>query len=60
MSEKFIALYEGLLLSHIDLGFQRTLPVLNKVSVCELRGPVLPCQQKLPQAKCDYVPIALI
>lgn len=47
MSKKFIALYEGLVLSGIDLGFQRTLPVLDKVSVCELEGHVLPLPTKV-------------
>jgi len=60
MSKKFIAHYEGLVLSGIDLGFQRTLPVLNKVSVCELEDMFYLCQQKLPQAKCARVPIAVI
>lgn len=41
MSKKFIAFYEGLVLSGIDLGIQTTSLVLNKLSVCELRGHVL-------------------
>lgn len=41
MSKKFIAFYEGLVLSRIDLGIQTTSLVLNKLSVCELRGHVL-------------------
>lgn len=41
MSKKFIVFYEGLVLSGIDLGIQTTSLVLNKLSVCELRGHVL-------------------
>lgn len=40
MSKKFMALYERLIVSGIDLGFQRTSPVLNNISICELKEHV--------------------
>lgn len=47
MSTKFIAFYEGLILSGIDLGIQTSSRVLNKLSVCELGGHVLFLPTKL-------------
>lgn len=50
MSKKFIAFYEGLVLSGIDLGIQTTSLVLNNWVFVNLEDMFYFSQQKLPQA----------